>query len=174
MKQIYCFYFFFIIFLFCSCAETSEYSEFTIKFSEVSGLSYSSEVTQNGLNIGSISKMAISPDGQSVFVTVILNENVKVSTFSEAEIINKDLLGTKAIAIETNLNETFLTKNDTIQGSYKKRELDTLFIHKIDRFIDRGIDAIERFVEDSLRYDKRDTSNDVFSFNKKEPDFIQL
>ncbi|MEO6933482.1 MAG: MlaD family protein [Chitinophagaceae bacterium] len=83
-------------------------------FSTVSGLSNSSPVVVNGLQIGTVEKM-IEKDANldSIIVTINLDKEVNIPLNSVA-IINKDLLGTSSLGIVLGSDKKFLENGDHV------------------------------------------------------------
>ncbi|RRO14032.1 MCE family protein [Flavobacteriaceae bacterium 14752] len=85
-------------------------------YDQVEGLSPSSGVTINGLQIGSVTNIKIRKDAKLV-VTMNIKNNFPFSKTSIAEIYGGDLIGGKSIAIVPDFkNQTQAISGDTLQG----------------------------------------------------------
>ena len=73
---------------------------FKIVYTKVDGLSPSNPVTLNGYKIGKVQKINFNPnDTKELIVDVIIENDVKFSKTSKAELYETGLIGGKAIAI---------------------------------------------------------------------------
>ncbi len=99
----------------------SDVNEYHIVFNNVEQLEVASPVLVNGYNVGSVTKIKISPDNFSeVLVDINVDGDVKVPKGTQAVIINLGLVGGKAIQLEINRD---CDGDDCAQsGSYLKGE----------------------------------------------------
>ena len=86
-------------------------------YDQVEGLSPSSAVTINGLQIGSVTNIKIRPDDAKLVVTMNIKNNFPFSSSSVAKIYGGDLIGGKTVAIVPNFKDkTKAVSGDTLTG----------------------------------------------------------
>lgn len=100
--------------------------KYMVVFDDVSGLSISSPVTVNGLQVGLVNSMEMDPNNpKRVIAYISLNKNVKIPRESNV-VMDVSMLGSSTLILEPGAYENgFLTTNDTIIGSRKKGLMDT-------------------------------------------------
>jgi len=85
---------------------------FKIVYAKVDGLSPSNPVTLNGYKIGKVQKINFNPnDTKELIVDVIIENDVKFSKTSKAELYETGLIGGKAIAIIPDYNNNVIAKS---------------------------------------------------------------
>jgi len=85
---------------------------FKIVYEKVDGLSPSNPVTLNGYKIGKVQKINFNPnDTKELIVDVIIENDVKFSKTSKAELYETGLIGGKAIAIIPDYNNNVIAKS---------------------------------------------------------------
>ena len=85
---------------------------FKIVYTKVDGLSPSNPVTLNGYKIGKVQKINFNPnDTKELIVDVIIENDVKFSKTSKAELYETGLIGGKAIAIIPDYNNNVIAKS---------------------------------------------------------------
>jgi len=89
-------------------------------YDDVEGLSSSSPVTINGLQVGSVSKIDFLNEEAKLLVSFTVKNNFEFSKSSIAKIYGGDLIGGKSIAIEPN----FLDKNLAVSGDTLTSEVE--------------------------------------------------
>jgi len=72
---------------------------FYATYASVEGLTKSAPITVNGFNVGSVVGMELTPDGQNVQLTLLIQDDVEFSKNSKAQIYETGLIGGKAVAI---------------------------------------------------------------------------
>ena len=94
---------------------------FKIVYAKVDGLSPSNPVTLNGYKIGKVQKINFNPnDTKELIVDVIIENDVKFSKTSKAELYETGLIGGKAIAIIPDYdNNAVAESGDYLIGSVK-------------------------------------------------------
>ena len=85
---------------------------FKVVYTKVDGLSPSNPVTLNGYKIGKVQKINFnSNDTKELIVDVIIENDVKFSKTSKAELYETGLIGGKAIAIIPDYNNNIIAKS---------------------------------------------------------------
>ncbi len=85
---------------------------FKIVYAKVDGLSPSNPVTLNGYKIGKVQKINFNPnDTKELIVDVIIENDVKFSKTSKAELYETGLIGGKAIAIIPDYDNNAIAKS---------------------------------------------------------------
>ena len=85
---------------------------FKIVYTKVDGLSPSNPVTLNGYKIGKVQKINFNPnDTKELIVDVIIENDVKFSKTSKAELYETGLIGGKAIAIIPDYDNNAIAKS---------------------------------------------------------------
>jgi len=85
---------------------------FKIVYTKVDGLSPSNPVTLNGYKIGKVQKINFNPnDTKELIVDVIIENDVKFSKTSKAELYETGLIGGKAIAIIPDYDNNVIAKS---------------------------------------------------------------
>ena len=85
---------------------------FKIVYTKVDGLSPSNPVTLNGYKIGKVQKINFNPnDTKELIVDVVIENDVKFSKTSKAELYETGLIGGKAIAIIPDYNNNVIAKS---------------------------------------------------------------
>ena len=85
---------------------------FKIIYAKVDGLSPSNPVTLNGYKIGKVQKINFNPnDTKELIVDVIIENDVKFSKTSKAELYETGLIGGKAIAIIPDYDNNVIAKS---------------------------------------------------------------
>lgn len=85
---------------------------FKIVYAKVDGLSPSNPVTLNGYKIGKVQKINFNPnDTKELIVDVIIENDVKFSKTSKAELYETGLIGGKAIAIIPDYDNNVIAKS---------------------------------------------------------------
>jgi phospholipid/cholesterol/gamma-HCH transport system substrate-binding protein len=94
---------------------------FKIIYTKVDGLSPSNPVTLNGYKIGKVQKINFnSNDPKELIVDIVIENDVKFSKTSEAELYETGLIGGKAIAIIPDYDNNIIAKSgDYLIGSVK-------------------------------------------------------
>lgn len=119
-----------------------------MEFNNVSGLVLGNSVLCNGLEIGEIAEMTLSKDGQSVFVSAIIDEENKIPKGSKFYLKSVDILGTKAVdIIYSNTNE-FYQNRDTVIGL--QEEIDSTFFLDLKESTERLIKSTDSLVEQGV------------------------
>ena len=96
-------------------------------YSDASGLESSAPVLMNGVKIGFIKELELSP-GESKPIKIVLSieKEYPIQKGSQAILFSADLLGTKAIRIEQSGEKQYLEYNDTIQSILEPDMLSSL------------------------------------------------
>ena len=85
---------------------------FKIVYAKVDGLSPSNPVTLNGYKIGKVQKINFNPnDTKELIVDVVIENDVKFSKTSKAELYETGLIGGKAIAIVPDYDNNVIAKS---------------------------------------------------------------
>ncbi|PCJ86029.1 MAG: hypothetical protein COA57_06705 [Flavobacteriales bacterium] len=97
-----------------------EQNMYYAEYKNVDGLMDNHPIQLQGFTVGNVRNIAFHPKKQGTLVVgfVITDESVKIPKGSLARIVNLDLLGSKAIALEFN-KKSFVSieLNDTIEGA---------------------------------------------------------
>ncbi len=90
---------------------------FYVVYDDVEGLSKSSEITINGLRIGTVSNIRFLNDSGKILVTLTVNNNFEFSKNSIAKIYGGDFIGGKSMAIvpDYSISEVAVS-GDTLPG----------------------------------------------------------
>jgi phospholipid/cholesterol/gamma-HCH transport system substrate-binding protein len=84
------------------------------RFSQVEGLLQGANVRVNGVDVGQVQSITLSPTTYMVLVTFDLKKDIQIPDDSSAKIVSDGLLGGKSLAIVPGDSETFLTPGDEI------------------------------------------------------------
>lgn len=84
------------------------------RFSQVEGLLQGANVRVNGVDVGQVQSMTLSPTTYVVLVTFDLKKDIKIPDDSAAKIVSDGLLGGKSLSIVPGDSETFLNPGDEI------------------------------------------------------------
>ena len=85
---------------------------FKIVYTKVDGLSQSNPVTLNGYKIGKVQKINFNPNNtKELIVDVVIENDVKFSKTSKAELYETGLIGGKAIAIIPDYDNNVIAKS---------------------------------------------------------------
>lgn len=100
-------------------------NEYMVVFNDVTGLTISSPVTLNGVQVGLVSSMELDENNQSqVIVYLNMNKNLRIPKNSK---INMDvsMLGSSTLILEPNTqSQDYISTQDTIAGFRKKGLMD--------------------------------------------------
>lgn len=141
-------------------------------YDQVEGLSPSSAVTINGLQIGSVTNISIREDAKLV-VTMNIKNKFPFSETSVAEIYGGDLIGGKSIAIVPDFkNQTNAKSGDTLQGEIEAGLLELVndqlapLQTKVESVVS-GVDTLVRSVNYVMDVDtKNSIKKSIDDFNK--------
>ena len=90
---------------------------FYVVYDDVEGLSQSSEITINGLRIGTVSNIRFLNESGKIVVTLSINNDFNFSKNSIAKIYGGDFIGGKSMAIVPDYNIQEMAKSgDTLPG----------------------------------------------------------
>lgn len=93
------------------------------RFGHVKGLHYGSEITLNGLRVGTVKNISIDLDSKELIVELVINTKFqnRIRTSSVAKVVTQGMLGDKYIDISLgNLEDPILKHNETISTSEEK------------------------------------------------------
>ena len=96
--------------------------KFKVYYNKVDGLSVSNPVTLNGFKIGKVQKINFNPENtKELFVDIVVENDVKFSKTSVAELYETGLIGGKAIAIIPDYanDSTIALDGDLLKGTIK-------------------------------------------------------
>ncbi|MFO7878704.1 MAG: MlaD family protein [Bacteroidota bacterium] len=94
-----------------------EQDTFHVVYQQVEGLNVSSPVTMNGYEIGKVSNIGFMPNTRGkLIVSLTIDNDFQIPDSSIARIYSKDLMGTKAIAIERSGKQAQHASGDTLIG----------------------------------------------------------
>ncbi len=142
---------------FFACSHESK-SKLTILFNRVDKLEKGSEVYLKSLPIGEVTQLELF--GDSVLVDVKIADTIKIP-FDSRCIINPSLLGSSHITIEPSDNSIYLTKKDTLRGSYLEKDIfdymvsDSAKQEKIQKSIEKIGEGIKEIIEVSTDSTKK-------------------
>jgi phospholipid/cholesterol/gamma-HCH transport system substrate-binding protein len=89
-------------------------------YQDSGGLETSAPVLMNGIKIGFVEAIDLQPEAlRPVGITLHIEKSYPVSVGSRAVLFSPDLLGGKAIRIETSQKEGYLADKDTIQSAFE-------------------------------------------------------
>lgn len=86
-------------------------------YKDVVGLAPGAPVLLNGLAVGSVKEMQITPDGRSVLVSYELETEAQIPRDSRAVIVSPSLIGGKALSLAMGRSNQYVAKNDTLRDS---------------------------------------------------------
>lgn len=140
-----------LTFLLLACGRQGDNRLFII-LDNTAGLTTESEITANGLKIGSVDKIDLFRN--KIIVTIIVDKKIHIPENSIFRVERADLLGSRAITVTLDSIATkFYTDNDTIYGQVQKSffpdstnfELDSLTTAKLKPLVDTFASAIRDF-----------------------------
>ncbi len=100
-------------------------------YDEAEGLEIGAKVTLNGLTIGKVTSIELSPDLNGIQVVMGIRNDLKFSNQSKAILYEPGLIGGKAIAIEPDFSKTSIFESGDIFPSSKKPGLTELLNSQI-------------------------------------------
>lgn len=101
----------------------SRTNKFYVVYNQIDGLTVSNPVLLNGLSVGRVESIKLQPDqGNSLLVTLIVDEEVPVGDSTLALLANTDLLGGKSVELNIGNNTRIFDGGDTLTG-YKKQDI---------------------------------------------------
>lgn len=93
---------------------------FYATYESVEGLTKSAPITINGFNVGSVVGMELTPNGKSVLLTLLVQDDIEFSRNSKAQIYETGLIGGKAVAIIfADDNAPIAVSGDTLRADVK-------------------------------------------------------
>ncbi len=94
-------------------------SYYHVKYDRIDGLQESSEVTLNGYKVGQVRKISFADQfSGKLIVTIMVDGDFRIPVNSVAQIVSSDIMGTKSIKLNFDINGTELySSNDTIPGA---------------------------------------------------------
>jgi len=123
----------------------TNYKTFYVEYSNVEGLSMSSPVTINGLNIGKVNSIKLDNKTGKLLVELQVNSDYPISKSSLAEIYAPSPIGGRQIAIIPNANDTSIAvSGDYLKSSSKLGLTDALALQieplkdKIEKLLDNA------------------------------------
>jgi phospholipid/cholesterol/gamma-HCH transport system substrate-binding protein len=97
------------------------------EYDDVSGLTPSSYVLIQGMNVGSVKAIELSKKNPGkIDVVMTVHEDVTIPNDSKAKIVSMDLLGSKAISIVKGISTTPIANNQVIQSDFELGMMDKL------------------------------------------------
>jgi len=141
-------------------------------YDQVEGLSQSSAVTINGLQVGSITKISIREDAKLV-VTMNIRNEFPFSKSSIAEIYGGDLIGGKSVAIVPDFQDKTLAKpGDTLHGTIEVGLLELVNdkLSPLQQKIEDGVSSVDTLLN-SINYimdkdTKTSLKNSILKFSQ--------
>ncbi len=127
-----------IIFFFLSCKEDNH---LFILFDKADGLTKTSNVLFNGMEIGSVEEISLNSDYE-ILVKCLLNEKTNIPVDSEIKLKAIDILGTKSISIKSGTSLVKFRNNDTLHGLFED-------INIIDTVLTKGSGIINDAISDT-------------------------
>lgn len=106
--------------------ENRKETKLIIEFTNVSHLVVGDKVRSNGLEIGRVSKIELSKNGQSVYVIVKFEDKQLIPKESEFYLTSIDILGTKGIDIIYSDAKEYYQNMDTVYGL--QQEVDSTYL----------------------------------------------
>lgn len=118
------------------------------KFSHVKGLHYGSEVTLNGLRIGTVKEINIGPDGKELVAQISINRQYsnKIRKDSIAKVVTQGMLGDKFIDISLGSDATEELKEGDYLDTQEEKDILSKsggLIEEISKKFDRNGDIDE-------------------------------
>lgn len=96
----------------------SSENRFYAVYKDIDGLVEANPLIINGYKVGIVSKIVLNNNAQrDLTVTLLLDEDIKVPVNSVAEVVNSDLLGSKAVNLRLGDAITFCENGDTIKAA---------------------------------------------------------
>lgn len=83
-------------------------------YDNIDGLEASNPVVLNGYKIGRVNKIRMDQESKKITVTFSVNDDLMIPLDSRARIINKDLLGAKALELILGEQQVYYEKYDTM------------------------------------------------------------
>jgi phospholipid/cholesterol/gamma-HCH transport system substrate-binding protein len=141
-------------------------------YDQVEGLSESSAVTINGLQVGSVINIKIREDAKLV-VEMNIKNDYPFSKSSVAEIYGGDLIGGKSVKIEPDFEDKTLAKaGDTLQGKIEVGLLELVNekLAPLQQKIEDGVSSVDTLLN-SINYimddeAKNSLRNSIIKFNE--------
>lgn len=126
------------ILILCAC---SNQNSLTLEIPNADGLTTSSSVYSNGLAVGKVNSLKISPN-QTILVTLKLTGDLQqIPIDSKITMYNDGLFGSKAINVNLGTSSEFLSSSDTIQLSTSANEL-TAEPNPLSQVIEDGVNLL--------------------------------
>lgn len=100
--------------------------ELNAKFLKVGGLNVGSDVSINGIKIGTVTAQKLSPEDYMVNVVLSISPDIKLPVDSVVSITNDGLMGNKFVKIEPGKSQTFLQDGDTIEDTKDFKTLEDM------------------------------------------------
>lgn len=99
----------------------SDQRVYYVNYQSVGGLSTSDDVIYRGVSIGQISSIDIVQEGEAgIRVAISIEEPLDIPKDSEAQIVNSDLLGDKAIELILGESDELIEEGGTLKGSVEQ------------------------------------------------------
>jgi len=141
-------------------------------YDQVEGLSQSSAVTINGLQIGSVTNIDIRKDAKLV-VSMNIKNKFPFSKSSVAEIYGGNLIGGKSVAIVPDFdNKTLAKPGDTLHGKIEAGLLELVNdrLTPLQKKIEDGVSSVDTLLN-SINYimdnnTNKSLKNSILKFNK--------
>lgn len=92
----------------------SNTQEFYAEYKHINGIKISNPVLYNGLSIGKITDLELTPRG-TIIATITIDKDIAIPDNSTAKIASQDLLGSKAIELVIGDSRKFLNDGDTLK-----------------------------------------------------------
>lgn len=98
----------------------SSQRKFYAVYRDIDGLVEANPLLINGFKIGMVGDVKLYPDTTGrLLVTLIVDEDVKISRSSIAKVISSDLLGSKAVQLILGKDADYLMSGDTLKSAYE-------------------------------------------------------
>jgi phospholipid/cholesterol/gamma-HCH transport system substrate-binding protein len=95
-------------------------------FDKIDGISIGSDVKIGGVKVGSVSKIALSPETYCVQVEMHLDESVRIPCDTSAAITSEGLLGGKFISLTPGGDNVMLKTGESLAHTQGSINLETL------------------------------------------------
>lgn len=143
-------------------------NQYYAKYPAVDGVSPSSTVIYNGLNVGKVKDIDLAGDGK-ILVKFEVRKDINIPFNSTARIVSADLLGSKSLQLICSKNGKFYKNGDTLLGSVEvslqEKVNETILPVKVKAeqlisSLDTMVQVIEMMFDDKARKNIGQSLND--------------
>lgn len=124
-------------------------TSYLVKYDNIASLAPTSAVYVRGMNVGTVAKVELSDDMQSIIATLEIKRGIRIPTDAEAVIVSTGLMGGKAIDLI--VNHPCSGPDCAKSGSYIKGRVKGLFDSFLDTSEGGTLDQVKSTVGDILK-----------------------